>query len=139
MSELLTPSTTPDEAANLLATGKVSPSAFSEWMTARLVANGNGTPSGWHPVPPVMKVTQSGGIQLRGVETVRYGGLNVKAETLEYLAKPEVQEALAAFVAKHREVITQRTKVRKAELAADRKAAAEKLAAEKAAGTLSPA
>ena len=98
MTTLLTPSTTPDEAASLLATGKVSPSDFSEWMTGRLASNGNGN-GGWHPSPPRLKVTPKGCIHFGGCHNKQFG-LTLYVSSVEYLysIRPQVEE----FIATHK-------------------------------------
>ena len=106
MSELLTPSTTPDEAASLLATGKVSPSVFSDWMAKRLASNGNGN-GGWHPTPPRLKVSEKGCLRILGCHNIRFG-LTLYVDTVEYLyrVRPQIEQ----FIAEHQDQLSRKQK-----------------------------
>jgi hypothetical protein len=88
---LLTAVTTEEEAANLLATGKVKPADFVTWMRAK---NGSANRS-WHPSPPRLKVSQKGCIHLGGCHNKQFG-LTLYVSTVEYLFS--IREQVESFI-----------------------------------------
>ena len=88
---LLTAATTEEEAANLLATGKVRPAEFVTWMKAKK----GGSNKGWHPTPPRLKVSEKGCVHFGGCHHKQFG-LTLYVSTVEYLFS--IREDVEAFI-----------------------------------------
>jgi len=88
---LLTAATTEEEAANLLATGKVKPAEFVSWMKSR---NG-GASKNWHPNPPRLKVSEKGCVHFGGCHNKQFG-LTLYVSTVEYLFS--IRDEVEAFI-----------------------------------------
>ncbi len=88
---LLTTVTTEEEAANLLATGKVKPQDFVTWMRSK-----NGAANrGWHPNPPRLKVSQKGCLHFGSCHNKQFG-LTLYVSTVEYLYS--IREQVESFI-----------------------------------------
>ena len=88
---LLTSSTSEEEAANLLATGKVKPADFVTWMKAK---NG-GSSKAWHPTPPRLKVSAKGCLHFGGCHNKQFG-LTLYVSAVEYLYS--IRDDVEAFI-----------------------------------------
>ena len=88
---ILNSATTEEEAANLLATGKVPPSAFVAWMKSRNGKSGGG----WHPNPPRLKVSAKGCVHFGSCHNKQFG-LTLYVSTVEYLYS--IREQVEGFI-----------------------------------------